>query len=165
MINSYPEFITHLKDNEVFVYGANLAGFSGAGSAGYASFNESGNVWRKHNYDKWLHGTKGKWNYKGQIGFGEGTIGKSYAIPTVTKCGAKRSIPLEEIKKSVEKFYEFARSRPEWAFYVAQDAKTGLNGWSGIQMATVFAGDIPSNVYFYKPFAILIYDLDAISNK
>ncbi len=89
-------------------------------------------------------------------GFQEGRIGKSYAIPTVTRCGAKRSIPLNEIRKSVEKFYEFAHQHPEWIFYVAQDAKMGLNGYSGEEMAGVFRGGIPDNVAFYEPFGKLI---------
>jgi hypothetical protein len=150
----YNKHITHLEPNEVFVFTSNLQGFSGAGSAGYATFNEPGNVWRKYDYDKWPIGAKGKWNYKGQSeGYGEGDIGKSYAIPTVTHAGRKRSIPLLAIKRSIDKFRTFACEHPEYIFYVAQGVETGLNGYSVEEMADIWKGDWPDNVYFYDQFA------------
>lgn len=85
-----------------------------------------------------------------------GTEGKSYAIPTVTRAGAKRSIPLSEIKKSIEKFYAFAKSRPHLKFFVAQENKTGLNGYSSNEMASIYSGEIPENVYFDEGFASLL---------
>lgn len=157
MIKTYKGAITQLADDEVFVYGANLQGWSGAGAAGFASFNVAGNVWKRFNYQDWSDGTKGKWNVKGVAeGPMQGLIGKSYAIPTVTKAGAKRSIPLEQIKRSVEKFYAFAAKRPHLKFFVAQENKTGLNGYRPWEMAEVYSGNIPENVYFEEEFAGLL---------
>jgi len=146
-----------LSDDEVFVFGSNPQGFSGAGSAGWATFNEAGNVWRKHNYQDWPNGTKGKWNVKG-VGEGPmlGTEGKSYAIPTVDKAGAKRSRPLATIKESIEKFYTFAKSRPHLKFFVAQENKVGLNGYTPEELAAIYSGEIPENVYFDEGFASLL---------
>ncbi len=159
MINTYKGAIAVLEDNQVFVFGSNLQGFSGAGSAGYASFNEAGNVWRKYEYQKKPNGWKGKWNVKGVAeGFQEGEIGKSYAIPTVTRCGLKRSIPLSKIKESIRKFYQFAAGHEGLKFYVAQENKMGLNGYSPAEMAEAYktAGPIPNNVYFEENFAKLL---------
>lgn len=157
MIKTYKGAITQLADDEVFLFGANCQGFHGFGAAGWATFNEAGNVWRKHKYDEQPDGTKGKWNVKGVAeGPMQGLIGKSYAIPTVTRAGAKRSIPLEEIKQSVLKFYIFAAKRPHLKFFVAQENKTGLNGYRPWEMAEVYSGNIPENVYFEEDFAGLL---------
>ncbi len=156
-MKTYTGLITKLQENEVFVFTSNLQGFSGAGSAGFASFNESGNVWRKYNYDKWPDGTPGKWNIKGvSRGYMEGTEGRSYAIPTVTRCGAKRSIPLETIKQSITTFRGFVRDNPELIFYIAQAATHGLNGYSPEEMASIWTKDWPDNVYFEEEFAKLL---------
>lgn len=154
----YPEYITKLEAKEVFVFGSNLSGFHGAGSAGFASFNEVGNVWRKYNYDKLPHGWRGKWNVKGVgEGFQIGTDGWSYAIPTVTHAGKKQSRTIEEISVSIKSLYAFAISKPSWKFFVAQDAKIGLNGHSPEVMAKAFSCmQIPENIFFYKPFYNII---------
>ena len=39
-----PEIISELKDNEIFVFGSNLAGAHGGGAA-RAAFNKFGAVW------------------------------------------------------------------------------------------------------------------------
>ena len=157
MIKTYKSPKLKLEDNEVFCYGSNLQGYNGCGAAGFASFGESGNVWRKYEYDKKPNGWKGKWNVKGTSeGPMLGTEGKSYAIPTVTRAGAKRSIPLDNIKKSIEKFYAFAKSRPHLKFFVAQGVEGNLNGYSAQEMASIYSGDIPENVYFDEVFAKLL---------
>lgn len=157
-MKTYKGQITSLKNNEVFVFGANTFGWHGAGAAGYASFNELGNVWRKHSYDKWPNGTKGKWNVKGVAeGLMEGTNGKSYAIPTVTKCGAKRSIPLDIIEESIFNFFDFTLDNPQYVFYIAQAATPGLNGYSPEEMAGCYrVFDWPDNVYFEEEFSKLL---------
>lgn len=160
MIKTYQSPKLTLAEDEVFQFGSNNDGFHGSGSAGFASFGESGNVWRKYEYDKKPNGWKGKWNIKGaSVGPQVGTEGKSYAIPTVTRAGAKRSIPLPEIKKSIEKFYNFAKSRPHLKFFVAQEKSGGLNGYSGQEMAGIYAEDVPSNVYFSEGFAELVEEI------
>lgn len=157
MIEVYDAPKLTLERNEVFVFGSNLQGFHGAGAAGYATSNDLDFDWRDNNYAKLPAGTRGKWNIKGQAtGLMIGTEGRSYAIPTVTRAGAKRSIKLLDIKVSVDEFYKFARLRPHIRFYVAQEAKTGMNGYSPREMASVYSGEIPDNVYFDRHFAALL---------
>lgn len=151
----YEKYIENLEKDEVFVFGSNKSGgFHGAGSAGMATFGTPKNVWREKGYDKWPHGTMGLWNVKGCAeGFQKGTIGRSYAIPTVTKPGLKCSISIEDISNSIKSFYAFAIAQSNLKFYVAQDAKRGLNGHSPEDMARAFLCMLPpDNVYFYKPF-------------
>ena len=151
--------ITQLKPNQVFVFGSNLQGFHGAGAAGYASFGEHGNVWRKHNYAQKPSGWKGEWNQKGVAsGPQEGTHGKSYAIPTVTRPGAKRSIPLTDIRNSVKNLMAYAASMPHLEFLVVYTGNShNLNGYTAQEMASTFAfPDIPQNILFEEHFLKLI---------
>ena len=154
-MQAYEEYISELGYYDVFVFGSNKNdGFHGAGSAGFATFNKSGNHWREEGYAGWPHGAKGAWNVKGcGEGFQKGKIGKSYALPTVTKAGAKRSRTPEEISISVKSLYAFALSQPQLRFLIAQDAKMGLNGYSPDEMADMFlCMKIPNNVFFFRPF-------------
>ncbi len=162
-IPQYKGSILKLESNEVFVFGSNLDGFHGAGAAGYASFNVFGNVWREFNYQNWPNRKRGKWNVKGVgEGFQEGEIGKSYAIPTVTRAGARRSIPLSNIKDSVRKFYKFALDNAEYKFYVAQEGKIGLNGFTPEEMGKVWSLPVGKRVEFphvyfnlnFKPYLL-----------
>jgi len=154
-MKTYSGQITSLKPNEVFVFTSNLSGFHGAGSAGWASFNESGNVWRQHNYGEWPNGKKGKWNIKG-VGWGyqEGEIGKSYAIPSVTSPGAKRSLTPDQIRKHVITFYHFSKGMPHLNFFVAQSGKPGYNGYSPKEMQGIWLDGIDwgDNVFFDEEF-------------
>ena len=83
-----PEWITELKDNEVFVFGSNLGGFHGGGAARVAH-QRFGAVW----------------------GQGVGLQGQSYAIPTMQG-------GVETIKPYVDEFIEFAKAHPELTFLV-----------------------------------------------
>lgn len=85
-----PESIKELKDNQIFVFGSNLAGRHGAGAAKYA-FDNFGAVW----------------------GQGVGLQGRSYAIPTMQG-------PVESIKPYVDDFLDFARDHPELEFLVTR---------------------------------------------
>lgn len=156
MIKTYQSPKLTLAEDEVFVFGANLQSFHAGGAAGWATSLDPNYNWRLAGYDKLPDGTKGKWNEKGKLGPQVGTEGKSYAIPTVTRAGAKRSIPLETIKGSIQTFYSFAKSRPHLKFFVAQENKTGLNGYSPQEMASIYSGGIPENVYFDEGFAKLL---------
>lgn len=156
MFKTYKGYITELKENEVMVFGANQDGFHGAGMAGYASFGEFGNVWRKYEYDKKPKGWKGRWNEKGRVGPQIGTEGKSYGLVTIVKAGKKRSLSEENLITNIKKFYEFALSRPHLNFFVAQECKNGLNGYTYLEMAKFFSGSIPENVYFEENFAKLL---------
>ena len=73
-----PERITHLKENEIFVFGSNLAGSHGGGAARQA-YNSFGTVWDQ----------------------GVGLQGQSYAIPTMHG-------GVEAIRPYVDQFVAFA---------------------------------------------------------
>jgi hypothetical protein len=161
---TYEGFVTSLEPNQVFVFGSNLDGFHGAGSAGYASFNEAGNVWRKYNYGSVKEGTQGKWNIKGQAeGYQKGTEGRSYAIPTVVKAGGEK-ISEDDIKNSIRSMYAEAANNPEMEYLVANGVGRGLSGYTGQEFAKMYvdAGEIPPNVVFKNEFQLLI---DNVGNE
>lgn len=83
-----PEMITELRDNEVFVFGSNLAGMHAGGAARFA-YNKFGAIW----------------------GQGEGLQGQSYAIPTMQG-------GVETIAPYVDTFIAFAQAHPELHFLV-----------------------------------------------
>ena len=85
-----PDYITDLKPDEVFVFGSNLAGMHGGGTARVA-FRQFGAV----------------------MGCGVGLRGQSYAIPTMQG-------GVETIKPYVDGFIAFAKSHPELFFYVTR---------------------------------------------
>ena len=147
----YHGIIKKLLKNEVFVFGSNLHGFHGAGAAGYASFGISGNHWREFNYADKPNGWKGMWNVKGiGKGFQEGTEGKSYALATVTRAGAKKSLTLDQIANNIMELYLFATEHPELNFYIAysNDGRS-LNGYTSREIVSCFKrSNIPDNIFF-----------------
>jgi hypothetical protein len=82
--------VTSLKDNEIFVFGSNLAGAHGGGAARLA-YQRFGAVW----------------------GQGVGLQGQSYGIPTMQG-------GVETIKPYVDEFIEFARQHQELRFLVTR---------------------------------------------
>ena len=85
-----PEFITELAEDEVFVFGSNLAGMHGGGAAATAH-RCFGAVWGK----------------------GVGLYGKSYAIPTMHG-------GVNTVKPYVDEFIEYAKHHPELRFLVTK---------------------------------------------
>ena len=85
-----PERISELKNNEIFVFGSNLAGAHGGGAA-RAAYNKFGAVW----------------------GRGVGLFGQSYAIPTMQG-------GVETIKPYVDEFIRFAKEHDELEFLVTR---------------------------------------------
>ncbi len=85
-----PEFITELAEDEVFVFGSNLAGMHGGGAAALA-YRKFGAVW----------------------GQGVGLQGQSYGIPTMHG-------GVEAIKPYVDEFISFAKGHPELRFLVTK---------------------------------------------
>lgn len=83
-----PDFITSLKDNEIFVFGSNLHGIHAGGAARMALAN-----------------------FGAVMGNGNGIQGRSYAIPTMQG-------GVETIKPYVDEFLKFASSHPELHFLV-----------------------------------------------
>jgi hypothetical protein len=96
----------------VFVFGSNLAGRHGKGSAREA-------------FDRW----------GARYGQGRGLQGSSYAIPT--KDANLATLPLEEIGRHVAAFLDFAREHPELTFRVAAIG-CGLAGYRPCQIAPMF---------------------------
>ena len=85
-----PDFISELKENEIFVFGSNLSGFHGGGAAAVAR-QKFGAVWGK----------------------GVGLQGNSYAIPTMQG-------GVDTIRPYVDEFIGFAKQHPELTFYVTR---------------------------------------------
>jgi hypothetical protein len=98
---------------EIFVFGSNLAGRHGAGSA-LAAVREHGAKW----------------------GQGTGLQGASYAIPT--KDHGLRVLPLNHIKQFVDIFVQFAADHQEMTFNVVK-VGCGLAGYREEEIAPLFA--------------------------
>lgn len=89
-MNFTPEHISRLAEDEVFVFGSNLAGYHCSGAAATA-MQKFGAVW----------------------GQGVGIQGQSYAIPTMQG-------GVETIKPYVDEFIELAREWDQTTFYVTR---------------------------------------------
>jgi len=85
-----PSYVTHLNDNEIFVFGSNIQGHHGGGAA--------------------LDALK---NFGAIMGQGVGLQGQSYGIPTM-QGGVK------DIKPYVDEFIAFAKAHPELKFLVTR---------------------------------------------
>ena len=107
-----PENIAKLEDNEIFVFGSNQSGRHGAGAA------------------KTALGWGAKW------GQAEGLQGKTYGIPT-KDASIWRTLTIEEIKPYVERFIEFAITRPDLIFMVTE-VGCGLAGLKPKAVAPLF---------------------------
>lgn len=121
------ERITKLEPHQVFVYGANRSGIHGLGAAAQAV--KWGAVWGK----------------------GEGLYGQTYAIPT-KDFNVGRTLDIEEIRKHVDKFIEFTKTRPDLEFLVTPIG-TGLARIPAKDIAPLFsaAKDLP-NIKLPKEF-------------
>ena len=85
-----PDYITQLAENEIFVFGSNLAGMHGGGAA-YIAYKKFG----------------------ARMGQGVGLQGQSYGIPTMQG-------GVETIAPYVDEFIAFARQHPELRFLVTR---------------------------------------------
>lgn len=106
------------SSNVIFVFGSNLAGRHGRGSAYVA---------------------KVKWHAR--QGEGRGRTGQAYAIPT--KNHQMKVMRIERIKFYVDEFILYARAFPNLRFHVVKIG-CGLAGFSEERIAPLFA-DAPSN--------------------
>jgi len=121
-----PDSITELKPNEVFCFGANLAGRHGAGAAKFAV--SLGAVY----------------------GIGNGHAGQTYAIPT--KDRQIKTLPLEKIAWYVNLFINYARLYSEKTFLVTQIG-CGLAGYTPEQIAPLFEEAVSiDNIYLPESF-------------
>ena len=116
------------KNGEVFVFGSNKSGIHGAGAA--------------------LHAAK---NFGALPGLAFGMVNESFAIPT--KDREIRTMKLNEIKKYVNLFIEFANKRPHINFYITR-VGCGLAGYKDSDIAPMFKGigDNCSVAYEWKKF-------------
>lgn len=114
---------------QIFVFGSNLAGRHGKGSALEAHAK---------------HGAR--W------GDGFGLQGNSYAIPT--KDFDLRVLPLDQIKFYVDQFLHFASRRPDLQFNVVAIG-TGNSRYSHEQMAPLFKG-ATENVILPQEWQVLL---------
>jgi hypothetical protein len=122
----------------VFVFGSNLAGRHGKGSALTA---------------KITHGA--------EYGIGEGRTGNSYALPT--KDANLRVRTLDAILKSILTFIEYAKSNPDLLFLVVEIGCMNA-GYTKEQIAPLFSG-VPSNCLLPQGWSELYdpkYDLKVI---
>lgn len=121
-----PDNITSLGEDEVFVFGSNLAGHHGGGAARTA-LHKFGAVW----------------------GQGVGLQGQSYAIPTMQG-------GVETIKPYVDEFIEFAKARPDLKFYVTRIGCgiAGFNDEEIAPLFSEALG--VGNIILPKPFADII---------
>lgn len=127
-----------MSNNIIFVFGSNLAGRHGKGTALHA---------REH--------------YGAVYGKGEGLQGSSYAIPT--KDHALRALPLNQIKLYVGRFIDFARKHPELTFQVTR-VGCGLAGYSDKQMAPLFA-KTPKNCQLPEEWKTMLSGADKAGSE
>jgi len=114
-----------LKENEVFVFGSNLAGRHGAGAALTA-----------------------KDVFGAEPGIGYGPTGRCFAIPT--KDYQLRSLPLQIIGAFVADFLKYARANKN-TWFVVTPIGCGLAGYKPEQIAPMFLGK-PLNVILPEEF-------------
>jgi hypothetical protein len=104
-----PEFVSSLRENEIFVFGCRNSGRHWDGASAFALKN-----------------------FGAVMGQREGLQGQSYAIPTI---GGR--IGIKEIRRSVEKFTLFATAHTELHFLVTAIG-CGGGGWRPSQIAPLF---------------------------
>lgn len=108
------------KDGAIFVFGSNLAGIHGAGSAKEAHRN-----------------------WGAEWGVGVGRTGRAYAIPT-KPAPYQPSLAVEMIAKHVLDFIAYAKEHPELTFHCVRIG-CGKAGYTDKQMAPLFR-EAPPNV-------------------
>ena len=130
----YVEFVDTLEEDEVFVFGSNLSGFHGAGSAGFAMRGESRNNWREDKtFCAILHGEeqdkRGRWAVFGVgRGYQVGRCGRSYAVATVEKPGAQGRVDLKCLFRQLKNLCDFARANQQLTFLVVKLGATRQEG-------------------------------------
>ena len=132
-----PENISHLENNEIFVFGSNESGIHGAGAAKLA-FNKFGAVW----------------------GVGVGHEGKTYALPT--KDYVIKTLDLVEIQDYVKEFLIYADKNPDFIFLVTKIG-CGLASYRENNIAPFFKKAInKNNIILPKEFYDIIKNMDVV---
>ena len=104
--------INKLKDNEIFVFGSNLAGIHGAGAA-YLAHSKFDAQWK----------------------IGIGRVGNTYAIPT--KNLSLDTLPIRIIKGYIEEFIQYANYHNQYT-YLVTEIGCGLAGYKVEDIAPLF---------------------------
>jgi hypothetical protein len=111
--------ITHLKPNEIFVFGSNLGGRHAGGAARLAAER-----------------------FGAEEGVGEGLTGQSYAFPTLTT--SFEMVSPRALEASRDRFFATARAHPEKTFLLTK-VGCGIAGFSEDQIRPLFQ-NAPENV-------------------
>lgn len=114
MINIYD-----LKEKEIFVFGSNLNGYHDGGAAKLA-------------YEK----------FRAEYYFSVGPTGQCYAIPTLDE--NMRQIPLQDIKKYLDSFVEYAKEMPNNIFLLTPIG-TGIAGYKIEDLESILP-ELPDNI-------------------
>lgn len=109
------------SNDEIFVFGSNLAGRHGAGAAKFA-FDRLNAVW----------------------GIASGMTGRAYAIPT--KDQFIETMALYKIEPHIQSFLQFAWKNPELKFFMTRIGCV-LAGYKDSDIAPFFK-DAPTNINF-----------------
>jgi len=121
-----PKNIISLKDNEVFVFGSNLAGMHGAGAA------------------------KTALQWGAQMKKGIGHFGQTYALPTKDK--NIKTLSLNEIKVYVDQFIQYVKEN-QYKHFLLTEIGCGLAGLTYEQVAPLFVNILTcSNISIPEPF-------------
>lgn len=119
-LNEYtPEYITDLGENEIFIMATNTQGRHGAGSAKI-----------------------GHLNFGAIYGRGEGMQGRAYGIITKELRSDFPPVTIEDIRAGVERFYDFAATRPDLKFYMTKIG-TNLAGFTMNEIRDIFRALTP----------------------
>jgi len=122
-----PDNITHLEDNDVFVFGSNEGGRHGKGAAKTAM----------------------KWGAK--YGQAAGMQGKTYGIPTVN-ASISNKLAISKIEKYVLEFIEDAKTMKDKRFFVTEIG-CGLAGYTYKDIAPLFEGAVDvENIFLPSKF-------------
>ena len=127
-----PPVITKLEEGQIFVFGSNTSGRHGKGAAKTAL--------------KW----GAKW------GKGVGFSGSTYAIPTKGN-DLRKSLSINQIRKYVDEFIEFAKTRKDLDFLVTEIG-CGLAGYQPKDIAPLSKKTLElKNIYLPKRFLLINY--------
>lgn len=120
-----PPVIASLKPKEVFVFGSNLRGLHGKGSALVA-----------------------RQKFGAELHVGEGPTGRSYALPT--KREPYVYMALDEVRNHVDNFIKYATNHPQLVFLVVEVGCKNA-GFTPAQIAPMFSTS-PENVHLPRSF-------------
>jgi hypothetical protein len=134
----YEGLITELKNNQIFVFGANKSGRHGKGTA-LTAINKFGAIY----------------------GQSSGLQGNSWAITTTDLTKRYRpSVSKSLVVSEIKKLYDYALENEDFEFLIAYTGITNknLSGFTNDEFAEMFSVyPIPENIVFEKDFYTLVF--------